>query len=216
MTEPELDPAAVTRFWSWWAGIRDKLALAISVRDADSLFKQTRGHVAALHPRLRCSFMPGLTKTFALVIHSVDGYEDLARRVLAAAPADDDFWEYFYIQPSIADPNTATLRHGELRIRLADMRAVLRSGGSEQSLMVQLFHPVFPDLGGDDPAAICQTVMRWVLGPYPPTSYHVEQEPLYSFPEVSVDLLRLRAVLFDLDDLDRTLRVMWTTGDTSG
>jgi hypothetical protein len=213
MTEPELDPAAVTEFWSWWTGIRDKLALAISVRDADSLFKQTRGHVAALHPRLRCSFMPGLTKTFALVIHGVDGYEDVARRVLAEAPADDDFWEYFDIQPSIADPTAATLRHGDLRIRLADMRAVLGGGASEHSVRVQLFHPVFPDLESGEPARICQTVMRWVLGPYPPTSYRVEQEPLPSRPAMSVDLLRLRSVLFDLDDLDRTLRAFWSSDD---
>ena len=83
--------AAISGFWVWWAGAKDRIAAAHAAGTMPSLAPEVSAEVNRIDPRLAWEFGPGHEARHALVV-SPEGNPEIrpiAIAWLAAAPPAD-------------------------------------------------------------------------------------------------------------------------------
>jgi len=136
------DPAALAeKFWQGWYELLPEVSSALGDREPQRVENQLCDLVAALHPELHFSLERGQRAIYALV---VSGQEDPRLRPYtdawrAAAPAEDQIWEYHDSVPPVPDPTLVTVNLGAHRIPLDDVRVVAQVDGDVVDVAV--YHP---------------------------------------------------------------------------
>jgi hypothetical protein len=136
------DPAALAgKFWQGWYELLPEVSSALGDREPQRVENQLCDLVAALHPELHFSLERGQRAIYALV---VSGQEDPRLRPYtdawrAAAPAEDQIWEYHDSVPPVPDPTLVTVNLGAHRIPLDDVRVVAQVDGDV--IDVAVYHP---------------------------------------------------------------------------
>ncbi|GAA4863950.1 hypothetical protein [Saccharopolyspora rosea] len=191
------DPDAITRFWFWWARIREPLAEAIAEFRSEEFVPPLRDALTALHPDLRFATHPGLRAAHALTITAATpAARRAAAAVLAAAPAPDHLWEFDDLELPPADPNALTCLVGDLEIRMTGMRAAVHHRGA--TAFIEFFHPMLVDLSPEITDPVLESALAAVLGDVPPRRTQLVVALVRQRPAEALDLRELRAFLAGL------------------
>lgn len=139
-----LRPEAIAAFWTWWATVKDRIAVAIADQSLgrSSLVDEISGAVHSLHPDFAWELGPGSTSMHNLTV-TPEGNLSLRRLTaqwLASAPPPDKTWEYYASrQPS----GQMGLELGGKRFAPEEFRIAYTFDESREKFDVALFHPVF-------------------------------------------------------------------------
>lgn len=197
---------AIEAFWRWWSGrYRDTLARAIDEGRVAGVVDPLFARLRKVHPNLVADLRlgtasPGETPPYALVIDANEEVpEGLIERMLAAAPAADDRWEYGTGEAPVPDPRTLVLSAGEHTVDLARMVVGMALDPDEMALELAVYHPDLAELPVEQQDYVASTALNAVAGHSPPRRYRAKLRLARKPPDGAMDLARLREELAALE-----------------
>ena len=195
------DPYAA--FWSWWAGTRDRLDVAIRASDVDAAFVAEIGeHVDAIPPGgLAWELTPGEQARHALVV-TAGGDPELraaAERWRRAAPPADATWEYHATRPASLEAMEASVRFADREIDLGGLVVAWELDERRREVHVRVHHPAFAS--GDDElrSQVTYLSLDWLLGEEDVERFVGAIEPVADRPPDARPLRELLPVVEGLD-----------------
>jgi hypothetical protein len=190
------DPAALAgRFWQAWYELLPEVSSALGDREPQRVENQLCDLVAALHPELHFSLERGQRAIYALV---VSGQEDPRLRPYtdawrAAAPAEDQIWEYHDSVPPVPDPTLVTVNLGAHRIPLKDVRVVAQVDGDVVDVAV--YHPEMAALDQSSRDAMTYLPLDAALGERLAAERLRRVETSLQEPTDTIGLMELRTLV---------------------
>ena len=152
-------------FWTWWAGARERIAIAIETQTIDAkLVDEISRAVNHVDRRLAWELAPGRTATHALCI-TPEGNSEVrpaALRWLASAPAADSVWEYHASRQ--ASGAGRGLEIGGVRFDLDETRAIASWDATRRRVDVRLWHPAFASAPEAVRQQVCFLFLDSLLG----------------------------------------------------
>jgi hypothetical protein len=132
-------------FWTWWAGARDRVAMAIANGGFDkALVDEISRAVQKVHPDLAWELAKGHAAEHAFCV-SPEGNAAIrpaALRWLASAPPPDATWEY-HASRQASPLSGAAIDAGGHTFELESMRAITSWDERRRRLDVRLWHDEF-------------------------------------------------------------------------
>lgn len=194
--------ARAERFWRRWEQLAPEVCAALGDGQPRRFENALCEAVAALHPDLQFSVETGRRATYALVI---TGQEDPALRPYtdawaAAAPQQNDLWEYHDHIPPVPDPDAITVNVAEYRIALADVRLAAQVDGEAGLVDVAVYHPLLGELSESSRATMTFLPLEATLGERLAARRLRRVETAATEPQDAVDLGELRELVCALDE----------------
>ncbi|QGK71117.1 hypothetical protein GIY23_17755 [Allosaccharopolyspora coralli] len=200
-TEREAGPDLADRvraFWQLWDDeLQPQVSAALGDGQPHRLDHPLAEAVASVHPDLIVSIEQGENALFALVVSAQADPE--LRAVTdawkAAAPADDQNWEYHDSIPPVPDPTQVTVNLHGGQYALSQVRLAAQVDHAEGLVDVAVHHPGFADLEEAERTALTFLPLQAVLGERLAADRLGRVETALLEPDGAVGLLEFRDVV---------------------
>lgn len=194
---PEDADAAAREFWARWSELLPDISAALGENEPQRVEHLMCAAVALVHPRLHFSLERGQRAVYALVLSSQEDPEirPYTDAWIAAAPAEDAIWEYHDSVPPVPDPTEVTVRLGEHRVALADVRVAASPDREAGVLDVVVFHPELGELSEAARSAMTFLPLDATLGERVAAECLRRVEAVAEEPADAIGLLDLRGLV---------------------
>lgn len=206
-TGPGANPAddvheLASRFWRRWERLAPEVNAALGDGQPGRFENALCAAVAAVHPDLQFSVETGQRASYALVI---TGQEDPALRpytdaLAAAAPQENQVWEYHDHVPPVPDPDAVTVNVAEHRIALADVRVAAQVDEEAGLLDIAVYHPLLGELSEASRATMTFLPLEATLGERLAARRLRRVETAPAEPQNAIGLHELRELVHALDE----------------
>lgn len=194
---PDLD-GRVRAFWQLWDDeLQPQVSAALGDGEPHRLDHPLAEAVASLHPDLIFSIEEGENALFALVVSAQADPElrPVTDAWKAAAPADDQHWEYHDAIPPVPDPTQVTVNLHGGQYALSQVRLAAQVDHTEGLVDVAVHHPGFADLEEAERSALTFLPLQAVLGERLAADRLGRVETALLEPDGAVGLLEFRDVV---------------------
>lgn len=157
---------AIAEFWVWWQRARGAVGAALAAGAVRELPREVGPRVAAIHKDLQWEFAPGTHSRHALVVTPCGKAElrALAARWRAAAPPEDETWEYQAARQAAPGHFASVLELDGQRLELSDVRFAFTVDEERGLVDAVCCHPALPSLPEGARAQVAFLALDWLLG----------------------------------------------------
>ncbi|MCR1161694.1 DUF695 domain-containing protein [Paenarthrobacter sp. UW852] len=157
----------ISAFWEWWAAEgRDRFGTAVQTGEGDDLPSVMTQQLANVHPDLAWDTGRGHRSDHLLVV-SAEGDAALRRvaeQWLRAAPSADEVWDFASARQPVPGVIENVLDINGTKFPLGDIRFGLSVDDQRESIDVEVYHPLFGQMPGDEPLRVSFLFLDWLLG----------------------------------------------------
>ncbi len=210
----ERETARIAAFWIWWSGARSDIAVRMDDQTLETRSAAITGAVRAIDPGLAWEMGRGVEKKRQLCINGGGGLalRALADRIVAAAPSDDEEWEYHPARlPHTGDHSLVV---GDQQFASADARFLALVDNKRERIDVTVWHPGFVTVAATEHIRIAYLTLDGLLGEDGVERWLGAVEVSAAEPEGSVDGPGLVMAVGDLSAVATGDK--WTLGQATG
>ena len=157
----------ISAFWEWWtAEGRDRFGTAVQTGEWDDLPSVMTQQLAKVHPDLAWDTGRGHRSDHLLVV-SAEGDAALRRvaeQWLRAAPSADEVWDFASARQPVPGVIENVLDVDGTKFPLRDIRFGLSVDDQRESIDVEVYHPLFGQMPGNEPLRVSFLFLDWLLG----------------------------------------------------